>query len=238
MKQPLFPYPNMRGALVSGILSGRVAALGFRAVLALVLGASVAVSGLGWCASQPVDIVSELKAQQARITSVSARFTQEKRTKLMAKPIRNTGRFFFRQPASVRWEYSGDAQLQVVFNGTDLWLYYPDMKEAEKVSGALPFASLMQFDLSALSAEYDITARKEKGVVKVRLVPRVKGFIREVEMDMAGDAAFPGTMRLIDSNNEATVITFRDVKLNAKLGDELFRFTPPAGVTVRERPVR
>ncbi|GAB4482990.1 MAG: outer membrane lipoprotein chaperone LolA [Thermodesulfovibrionales bacterium] len=238
MKQPLFPYPNIRGTIRSGILRGRVAAPGFRTVLALVLGASVAVAGRGWCAAQPGDLVSELKAQQAKMTSVSARFTQEKRTRLMAKPIRSAGRFFFRQPASVRWEYGGDTQLQVIFNGTDLWLYYPDLKEAEKVSGALPFASLMKFDLSSLSAEYEIAARKEKGVVKVKLVPRVKGFIREIEMDMAGDAAFPGTMRLIDSHNEATVIIFKDVKVNAKLGDELFRFTPPSGVTVRERQVR
>lgn len=206
----------------------------------MVMAAGIFLSAFaqGWCAAQPEDLVAELKAKQAKIKSVSARFTQEKRVRLMAKPIRNKGRFFFRQPGSVRWEYGGETQLQVIFNGTDLWLYYPDLKEAEKVSGTLPFASLMQFDLSTLSADYDVTARRERGIVKVKLVPRAKGFLREIEMEMPEDEAFPKIMRLIDANNEATVIAFSDVKLNTQLADEIFRFTPPQGVNVRERVVR
>ncbi len=183
------------------------------------------------------DVLDEVMVRQAKIRTVEARFTQEKKTVLMKRPIRSEGRFFFRQPDRIRWEYGGSASLHVIFNGRDLWLYYPELKEADRLAGAAQYASLMQFDIASLARNYEATARKENRTYVVRFVPRSKGPISAIEMTMPEETAFPATVKLFDSRNDETLITFTHVKLNAGLREELFAFTPLHGVRVREQNV-
>ncbi len=44
--------------------------------------------------------------QPLQITSVKARFLQEKQVPILAHPLRSEGRFVFQAPTSLRWEYT------------------------------------------------------------------------------------------------------------------------------------
>lgn len=182
--------------------------------------------------------VDELKAKQADIKTVSARFMQEKHTKLLTKPIRSSGRFFYKQPDMIRWEYSGSVNMQVIYNGKELWLYYPELKEADRLNGMPQYSSLMHFDVSSLAGDYAISARKDKNVSLLSLVPKIKGPVRQIEMEFPGQSSFPRMIKLTDSNNEETVIIFSDVQLNTVIQDNTFRFIPEKGVTIRERTLK
>jgi len=184
------------------------------------------------------DILDDLKAKQAKIKTVSANFTQEKKTKLLTKPIRTDGRFLYKQPDRIRWEYKGNVNLQVIFNGKDIWLYYPELKEADKLTGLSQYGSLMQFDVQTMSRDYTITARKEKTIIFLKFSPKVKGPISQIEMEIPEEASFPRMVKLFDQNNEPTTITFKDIKLNPEIKDDAFIFVPDKGVTVRERSLR
>ncbi len=184
------------------------------------------------------DILDDLKVKQAKIKTVSANFTQEKKTKLLNKPIKAEGRFLYKQPDRIRWEYKGNVNMQVIFNGKDIWLYYPDLKEADKLSGLSQYGSLMQFDVLTMSRDYTITARNEKAIIFLKFSPKVKGPISQIEMELPEDSSFPQIVKLFDQNNEPTTITFRDVKLNPALQDSSFTFVPDKGITVRERSLK
>lgn len=184
------------------------------------------------------DILDDLKAKQAKIKTVSANFTQEKKTRLLTKPIRIDGRFLYRQPDRIRWEYRGNTNLQVIFNGKDIWLYYPELKEADKLTGLSQYGSLMQFDVLTMSRDYTITARKEKTIIFLKFSPKAKGPISQIEMEVPEESSFPRTVKLFDQNNEPTTIIFRDVKLNPDIKDDTFVFVPDKGITVRERSLR
>jgi len=191
-----------------------------------------------FASSSSADILDNLKAKQAKIKTVSANFTQEKKTRLLTKPIRTEGRFLYKQPDSIRWEYQGSVNMQVIFNGKDIWLYYPELKEADKLTGLSQYGSLMQFDVLTMSRDYTITAKKEKNIIMLRLAPKVKGPITQIEMEIPEESSFPRVVRLFDQNNEPTTITFRDIKLNPDIQDSSFIFTPEKGVVVRERSLR
>ncbi|MBI5846753.1 MAG: outer membrane lipoprotein carrier protein LolA [Nitrospirae bacterium] len=184
------------------------------------------------------DILDDLKAKQAKIRTVSANFIQEKKTRLLTKPIRTDGRFLYKQPDRIRWEYRGSVNLQVIFNGKDIWIYYPDLKEADKLTGLSQYGSLMQFDVLSMSRDYTITARKEKTITFLRFSPKVKGPISQIEMEVSDESPFPRMAKLYDQNNEPTTITFRDVKLNPEIQENSFIFLPDKGVVVRERSLR
>ena len=184
------------------------------------------------------DILDDLKVKQAKIKTVSANFTQEKKTKLLNKPIKAEGRFLYKQPDRIRWEYKGGMNMQVIFNGKDIWIYYPELKEADKLTGLSQYGSMMQFDVMTMSRDYAIIAKKEKNIIMLRLAPKVKGPISQIDMEIPEESSFPRMVKLIDQNNEPTTITFRDVRLNPDVKDDAFIFLPDKGVVVRERSLR
>ncbi len=184
------------------------------------------------------DIVAELMTRQERIITVEAPFIQEKHARLLKKPITTEGRLLYRKPDRIRWEYRGSMKLDVIFDGKDLWLYYPDLKEAERISGMAGYTSLMQFDISSLSRNYTVEARKEKQQYFLRFVARAGGPIRRIEMVVQEETAFPQRVTLFDANNEPTIITFTNVKINRKIAGDPFRFVPGPEITVREQKLR
>ena len=181
------------------------------------------------------ELLDDLKAGQAKIKSVSAAFTQEKKTRLLSKPIRTSGHFLFRQPDMIRWEYSGGTNMQVIFNGYDLWLWYPGLKEADKLSGLSQYGSMMRFDVLSLSKDYTITAKKDKNIVLLTFLPKAKGPISRIEMELAEGSPFPRLVRLLDRNSEPTIILFRDIMLNPDIPESSFTFLPGKDVVIRER---
>lgn len=181
------------------------------------------------------ELLDDLKAGQARIKSVSAAFTQEKKTRLLSKPIETSGHFLFRQPDRIRWEYSGGTNMQVIFNGKDLWLWYPGLKEADKLSGLSQYGSMMRFDVLSLSKDYTITAKKDKNIILLTFLPKAKGPISRIEMELAEGSPFPRLVRLLDRNSEPTIILFRDIMLNPDIPESSFTFLPGKDVVIRER---
>lgn len=181
------------------------------------------------------DILDDLRARQAGIRSVKAAFTQEKKTRLLSKPIKTSGIFLYRQPDNIRWEYTGSSNMQVIFNGKDLWIYYPDLKEADRLSNVGQYGSMMHFGVAAMSRDYAITAVREKGLVRLKMTPRSSGSVSLIEMDLPEGAAFPRVVKLLDRNNEPTTITFSDIRLNQAIPDSSFTFLPGKDIVIRDR---
>jgi outer membrane lipoprotein carrier protein len=195
----------------------------------------IALSLLIMASGAAADLLDDLKDRQSEITSLSAAFTQEKKTRLLSKPLKTSGSFLFRQPDRVRWEYTGDTNMQVIFNGKDLWLWYPDLKEADRLSGLSQYAALMRFDVLSLSKDYIITAKKVRSMTLLTLLPRANGPISRIEMELAEGSPFPRLVRLLDRNREPTIILFRNIMLNPDIPDSSFIFLPGKDVVIRER---
>jgi outer membrane lipoprotein carrier protein len=194
----------------------------------------IVLSLLIMASSTTAGLLDDLKAGQAEIKSVSAAFTQEKKTRLLSKPIKTSGHFLFRQPDMIRWEYSSGTNMQVIFNGRELWLWYPGLKEADKLSGLSQYGAMMRFDVLSLSKDYTITAKKDKNITLLTFLPKAKGPITRIEMELAEGSPFPRLVRLLDRNSEPTIILFRDIILNPDIPDSSFIFLPGKDVVIRE----
>lgn len=125
--------------------------------------------------------------------------------------------------------------MQVIYNGKEFWLYYPDLNEADKINGMPQYSSLMHFDISKMSKDYDIKGTRERNLLKLRFTPKVKSPVASIEMEFPEDSSFPKGLKLTDSNGEVTSIIFMDVKLNSDIQDSLFTFLPDKGTKTRER---
>lgn len=180
--------------------------------------------------------LEEIKARQEGVRSVKALFRQEKHTMLLERPIKSSGTFYFKSPVGVRWEYK-DA-MTVVYDGENLYLYYIDLEEVEKVRGASGYVGPLVFDIGMLLKDYDVQAERSPDGIRLLIKPRKPMVFESMEMSFAEGAGFPSRVSVLEESGDRTDITLHDVKINADLPDDLFVFHPPPGVKVRERQLK
>jgi outer membrane lipoprotein carrier protein len=199
----------------------------FPAAAVLVLFASVSPAWAG-----PLD---DLKRLQRDIHTVKASFVQEKHTELYDRPIESRGTFYFKAGAGVRWEYE---EMTVIYDGEYLYLYYKELEEAEKVRGVAGYAGPLSFDLDLLLKDYTVESTKKDGGILLVLTPRKKMPFTTMKLFFPTDAAFPRTVTTVEETGDQTVISFSQVETNVSLPGDIFSFSPPPGVDVRERTVQ
>lgn len=179
--------------------------------------------------------IEDIKEKQKGLVTVKALFKQEKRTELLERPIKSEGKFYFKSPVGVRWEY--DDAMVVVYDGKSLYLHYTELDEAEKIDGVSGYVGPLSFDIERILEEYDATPAEAGGGYSILLRPKKRMPFETMEMFFPRGAAFPGEIRMTEETGDVTVITFSDIKTNVKLPDSLFVFTPPPGVVLRERHI-
>lgn len=182
------------------------------------------------------DALDELAARQKGVDTVTAEFSQEKRALLLEKPITETGMFYYKAGAGVRWQY--EAGLLVVYDGKALYVFDPEMGEAEKVNEAGSYIGPLSFDMEFLKKDYEIRAERLDGAIRLNLKPKKQMPFASMEITFPGGSAFPREVVMKEETGDETRIEFRDVKINKPLSDELFVFRPPQGVTVKERDLQ
>lgn len=178
-------------------------------------------------------VLDAIREKQGEVKAVKAGFTQEKRTELLERPILSKGTFYFKPAKGVRWEY--DEAMVVIYDGESVYLHYTELEEAEKVGGVAGYAGPLVFDIDLILKDYDVKAGESEGGYRLTLAPKAQMPFERMEMLFDPDAAFPREIRITEESGDLTVIRFSGVELNAEIPDSMFVFTPPPGVTVRER---
>jgi outer membrane lipoprotein-sorting protein len=178
------------------------------------------------------DVLNDLIERQSTLDSVRATFVQEKYDPLLGRPIVSEGDFYFKTGAGVRWEYE---DVLVVYDGSVLYVYSPDMKEAEKINGEQGFMGPLAFDIKVLSEQYELNATRDGDKAKLDLMPRKDMPFQSMSMVFNGDSAFPSEVVITETTGDTSTIKFDKVRINKKVSDSLFVFDPPPGTTINER---
>lgn len=184
---------------------------------------------LGWA-----DTWEDIQRASAKITSVSARFSQEKHMQILSKPLISRGRFSFQAPDSVRWEYTSPVRSVLLMHKGTIKRYTQGSKDLVEDKGGS--ADSMQFVLREIGRwskgqftenEYFSATLKGGPEARITLTPREKGLaamIARIVIIPAPDR--PGVLRsvtIVEGEGNYTTLAFTDVQLNAPLGDALFR---------------
>ncbi len=188
--------------------------------------------------------IVELRSQHAGIDTFSAVTVQRKTSALLAEEVRTEGRIVLKKPGLLRWEIQRPARIIIVVDGTAMWIYRPDKKEAEKriLSNDVMaryamefFASTMDFSMERLSKRFFVEIYKGPGGTVLKLKPRSKMAARHLESISiwyrGGDGA-PEKMILKSRKKGTTITEFKDVRLNVELVEDAFSLTLPADVLV------
>ena len=95
-------------------------------------------------------LLAQLQALHAKAPCFAATFSEQRTSRLLKKPLTSTGTIAFEIPNKFRREMSGSNPSLTVSNGRELWIYYPNFKEAEQYTLGKP--AIFDDALAALTA--------------------------------------------------------------------------------------
>jgi outer membrane lipoprotein carrier protein len=171
--------------------------------------------------------------------TATARFEQEVLDRGGKVVERASGTFAFARPGKFRWTYEKPNKQLLVSDGTRLWIHDPDLnqvtvKRIDKAISSTPAALLAgRDDITALFSLRD--AGSSDGLNWVEALPKAQdtGFER-VRLGLNGRTL--AAMELQDQLGGRTLLRFSDLKANAPVSPDTFKFTPPKGADVIEDP--
>jgi outer membrane lipoprotein carrier protein len=154
------------------------------------------------------------------------------------------GTLWLKKPGKMRWEYRSPTEKLFVSDGQNAWFYVPGDRQVRKTPmrnlddlrsplGLLLGKTRLEKELQRLSLAPDVTPLTPGNVV-LRGVPRTMADrVSEVILEITPESQIARI--LIEGVDESvTEYRFNNQKENVAVGDEGFRFVPPAGVEVVE----
>jgi outer membrane lipoprotein carrier protein len=188
------------------------------------------------CAAQASGL-DDFLAFNSQTKSATARFEQQVLDRNGKVVETGSGTFVFARPGKFRWTYEKPHKQLLVADGTKLWIHDPDLnqvtvKRMDRAISSTPAALLAgRDDITQLFTLRD--GGPSGGLNWVDAEPKEKdtGFER-VRLGLQGKTL--AAMELHDQLGGRTMLRFIDLKANAAVPADAFRFTPPAGADVME----
>ena len=216
------------GHLLKRTVSGRSTARARIALLFVLASSSAFASGL-----------DDFLAFNSATKTATARFDQQVFDRAGKVVETASGTFVFARPGKFRWTYEKPHRQLLVGDGMRLWIHDPDLNQ---VTVKRMDRALSSTPAALLAGREDITVfftlrdgGVSEGLSWVEAAPKEKdtGFER-MRLGLQGRTL--AAMELHDQLGGRTLLRFSEVKPNAPVPADAFRFTPPAGADVMQEP--
>jgi outer membrane lipoprotein-sorting protein len=184
---------------------------------------------LGWA-----DTFEGIRAAAGTVITVQARFVQEKHLPILARPLTARGRFVFKGPGSLRWEYQEPVRsVLLMHNGRTRRFIESDGKMVPESTTGLQAMDVVSEQITLwLSGHFDRNPMFKASLGpgrKIVLTPRNRQmgqFIQRMEMLMGKQ---PGVMKevvIFESKTAFTRFTFIEPLINQPVSESVFKQVP------------
>lgn len=186
---------------------------------------------------KPVDISENIKVKLNELTAntktIQSDFVQEKRLSFLSENIISKGKFAFKNPNLLRWEYADPINYIIVFNNKNI-LIYDDGKISTfdtqsnrmfseinnmmvgTIQGSL-FNDTERFNVKYFESEKQYLLELEPKMPEMKsMLKTIKIFIDKTDSSVA-------SIKMIETSDDYTKIDFVNRKLNQAVGDDNFK---------------
>lgn len=172
-------------------------------------------------------VISDSKSLQ----SLSSNFTQTKHISFLSKPITSTGKLYLKNDERLRWEYLTPTQYTVIFKNKKLLVNNQGKQSTVDLATNKQFEKLSKLISGSIKGnlfddnEFHITYFQTDSDYLVKLTPKSKDlakYVKEIELYFDKKGKLVKKSKTIEPNNDYTVITFTDVKINQPIHDSVF----------------
>jgi outer membrane lipoprotein carrier protein len=190
----------------------------------------------------PVDkVAARLQERYDSAADYRAKFTQKYTYAATGRERTSTGEILIKKPGRMRWNYQSPEPSLWLASGTTFWMYEPEAKQAFKQdlkASQLPAAVAFLMGKGKLTDEFEVSLAKELPYgspedYRLSLKPKkAQSTYRSIYFVVDPKTYLVKQSVLVNAQGDVNSISFTDVVLNSKLGEELFRWTPPPGTRV------
>ena len=203
-----------------------------RSIATSLLAAACLVSASAWAGAR-----DDLKAFTTGLKGLDGQFSQQVFDSRGKVKETTSGRVALSAPRLFRWEYQRPHVQQIVADGTEVWMYEPDLEQATvraqgKEEQNSPLTALINPAL--LEQQYDVSeeAAPRDGLQWLSLTPK-RGTEASFQYAALGfNTQGLAKMEITDAVGQRTVIAFTGWKRNPSFARGTFSFTPPVGTDV------
>ena len=179
--------------------------------------------------------LQKLSAHLDPLKSMQAHFTQTVSDEQGKVLQTSEGTLAVKRGNQLRWETSAPFSYLIVTDGRVLWRFDKDLDQATRQAfkGELADTPALIFggDSARLRSNYTVTWQQGSTGDRFELVPKQKNALFH-SLSLSFNGATVSELILRDNLEQRTDIRFDSVVANPALPDQLFQFSPPAGVDV------
>lgn len=158
--------------------------------------------------------------------SILSDFTQEKHLSIMENTLVSKGILTFQSPNLVKWEYTEPYQNIATFKADKLYVTNEGKRDTLNLSSNKLFKSLNRLIVNSIKGDmfdekqFDIFYFKTNEKFLVKFIPKekkLKRFIARFELTFSKTSAEVEQIKLVESNDDFTLITFQNKQLNVAI---------------------
>lgn len=187
----------------------------------------IAVLGIGWG-----DTWDSIRENAGKIQTVQADFVQEKHLPILARPLRSEGRFVFRMPDALRWEYTSPVQSVLLLHEGEARRFLPDGEggwvrdeTARLESMGVVLGEITNWLNGRFDENPDFTAELAPDR-RIVLTPKSESLARIISRIVLALSETPGLMESVtihEGPESFTRIVFPEPELNPQIDERVFR---------------
>jgi outer membrane lipoprotein carrier protein len=191
--------------------------------------------------SNALDVSAKIQKVYDGITNYEADFTQQYSMKAFGQKKDSKGHVTFVKPGKMRWDYTDPKDNVVVSDGVTLWSYVASDKQARKMlvkDSQMPTALAFLTGKGELAKDFDLKLldaakyKFEKGYVLEARPKAATNLYSFVLFYVDGATYQVRRVLIVDAQNNRNRFDFDKPKVNEKVDDSRFKWSPPAGVTI------
>ncbi|MEL7059613.1 MAG: outer membrane lipoprotein carrier protein LolA [Acidobacteriota bacterium] len=194
-------------------------------------------------------LLERVKVQQADLETLTADFVQRQESELFLEPETSTGRFWFRAPDRVRWDFETPEKSTIVVDGETMTTWYRDLDRAERIDIGDQAEQVTEYlsgpsSLETLERYFDLRVRfpaDASAPYKLDLTPRferVEKRIEKLQIHVARETFQVVYLRYVEPGGDVTEYSFENVVINPSIDDGRFALELPDSLEVRELTLR
>jgi len=166
--------------------------------------------------------------------TIVCNFVQEKNLSVLSEKVVSKGQFFFKKQDNIRWEYTDPYKYLIIISNNQLFTRDDKNQNQYDIQSSAVFQEMNKFisgcvqgDILKNDKDYAISYFEGSRSYYVKLIPRnekMKQMLNEVQIYFDRNDLTVSSLKMIESGEDYTRITFMDKKLNTDIPVEKFNF--------------
>lgn len=176
----------------------------------------------------------KLAAMSGSTQTIVCNFVQEKNLSVLSEKVVSKGQFFFKKENNIRWEYTDPYKYLIIISNNQLFTRDDKNQNQYDLQSSVVFQEMNKFisgcvqgDILKNDKDYVVTYFESSRSYYVKLIPRnekMKQMLNEVQIYFDRKDLTVSSLKMVESGEDYTRITFIDKKLNTEIPVEKFTF--------------